>query len=269
MKTYEVEGKKYEVRKPTVEQQREGQKVYNRAFSEAVKSGAILREKLDDLMREQNLWDDAKQVKFKLWNKELADIELRLTKGGIKKTDAKGLCLQARKLKEDIRDLLSVKTELDVNTCQGQADNAKFNYYVSACLVYNDSGKQVYSNLDEYLKNSSDVVAFTGARKFADIYYGLDENYELNTIENKVLKQLGFINEKLQFIDKDGKLVDEQGRRINELGQLVNEDGRVTDSSGNLLDEKGDYIVDSMPFLEDDGTPIMEKVEEKAEQISA
>ena len=262
MTTFDFDNKKYDVRKPTLEQQREGQKVYNRSFNDAANSKAILREKLEDLMREQNLWDDAKQLKLKTWNAELSALELRLTKGGMKKTEAKNLCLKIRDLKAEIRNLLKHKMELDVHTCQGQADNARFNYYVSVCLVYNDTGKPVYSSLDDYLQHSSDFVAYTGAAKFADLYYGLDENYELNTIENKTLRKLGFVNDKLEFIDKDGNLVDELGRRINAFGQLINNDGKRVDEDGNLLDDKGDYVVETLPFLEDDGTPIEDKKEE-------
>ena len=39
------------------------------------------------------------------------------------------------KTQRDMRDLISVRTSLDNHSAEGQADNARFNYLVSACGV--------------------------------------------------------------------------------------------------------------------------------------
>ena len=43
---------------PSLKDRQESEKVYNEAFSRAVKSGALLRAKLEDFVREQGLRDD-------------------------------------------------------------------------------------------------------------------------------------------------------------------------------------------------------------------
>lgn len=63
------------VRSPSLNDQREAQKVYNQAFTDAVKSKSVVRAKLDDLLQDQGLWDDQKQAKFTGLQRELFDGE--------------------------------------------------------------------------------------------------------------------------------------------------------------------------------------------------
>lgn len=258
MITFEHDGKNYEVRKPGLEQQREAQRQYNRAFNDAAQSGAILRPKLEDFMRQQSLWDDAKQAEYALLGKQVADNELILAKGGIKKIEARRVGLEIKKLRNKMRDLISVRTELDSHTCEGQAFNARFNYLVSACVVYKDNGKQVYKNFEEYMSRSDERLAFLAAEKLSELIYGVTEDAEMKTEENKVLRKLGYMDEKGRLINTAGHLVDEEGRLINEDGYFVNENGELVDVDGNLRTKEGDYVVEHLPFLDDDGNPIPE-----------
>ena len=146
------------VKMPNLQNQREGQKVYNQAFSDAVKSGSIVRAKLDDLLTEQGLWDDSKQARFMAIQKELNDSEKKLAIGGISLREAKNVAINMKKVRDELRELISVKTNLDTHTAEGQADNARFNYLVSCCVVYNDSKKPYFSNYEDYLNRSSDPV---------------------------------------------------------------------------------------------------------------
>ena len=49
---------------PTAQQHEDGTMEYNRVFSKALQSGALLREKLEVHMRQQNLWDDKKEKEY-------------------------------------------------------------------------------------------------------------------------------------------------------------------------------------------------------------
>jgi hypothetical protein len=125
-----------DIKAATLADQRESQKIYNQSFSDAVKSGSIVRAKLDDLLKDQGLWDDKKENQFKTLQKEIFDNEKKLAKGGISLKDAKNLAISIQQLRNELRDLIAVKTNLDSHTAEGQADNARFNYLVSACVVY-------------------------------------------------------------------------------------------------------------------------------------
>lgn len=262
--TVKIEDKETEVlvRAPSLNDQREAQKVYNQAFTDAIKSKSVVRAKLDDLLVDQGLWDDEKQAKFTGLQKELAEGEKRLAKGGFGLKEAKDLAIKMKAVRDDIRDLISVRTSLDNHSAEGQADNARFNYLVSACVVYNSSKEPCFKNMEDYLNRSTEEVALLGAQHLANMLYGLDNDYENNLPENKFLKKYKFVDEKLRLIDKKGRLIDEDGRLVNEEGRYIDEEGNLVDKYGNKVDEDGEFVVDAEPFLDEDGNPILLEDEE-------
>lgn len=263
-----IDGKEvsFLIRSPTLQDQKEATKVYNTAFTDALKSKAIVRAKLDDLLVEQGLWDDSKQMRFSTLQAQILEGERKLAKGGISLSKAKEEALKMKKLREDLRDLIAVKTNLDTHTAEGQADNARFNYLVSACTVYEDNKKPYFSSYEDYnAKSASDPVATLAAQNLAGMLYGLDNDYEEKLPENKFLKQYKFVDDKLRLINKDGKLIDSDGRLIDENGRFINDKGEFVDKDGNPVDIDGDYVVEFTPFLDDDGKPVVleTKKEEK------
>lgn len=263
-----VDGKEQEflIRSPSLADQRESQKVYNQAFSDAVKSGCIVRARLDDLLKEQGLWDDQKQIKFNTLQQELLDSEKVLAKGGISLKAAKETAVKMKNIREDLRELISVRTNLDNHTAEGQADNARFNYLISACLVYsNNKEKKYFKDYSEYLSRASEPVAIKAAQVLANMLYGLDNDYEKKLPENKFLVKYKFVDAKLRLVNDKGQLVDSEGRLIDENGRFINAEGKYVDKNGNLVDENGDYVLEFKPFTDDDGNPILENEEVKDE----
>ena len=245
------------IQEPTLHQQRESQKIYNQAFSDAVNSGSIVRARLDDLLKEQGLWDDQKEAAFAALQVQINDQEKTLAKGGISLSKAKSIALELRDLREKMRDLISIKTNLDTHTAEGQADNAKFNYLVSRCLVYKNSKKPYFSTYEDYLNRSSDIIGVMGAQKLAAMMYGLDSEFEKKLPENKFLLDYKFVNEDLRFIDKEGRFTDQDGRLIDKNGRYINEKGEFVDKNGALVNQAGNYVSDFKPFTDDTGKPVI------------
>jgi hypothetical protein len=260
------EEKTFMARSPSLSDQREAQKVYNTAFTDAIKSNSVVRAKMEDVLEEQGLWNKDKQAKYENLQKELSDGEKRLAKGGIQLSEAKKIALRMRDVRLEIRDLISVRTSLDNHSAEGQADNARFNYLVSACVVYKDTEKPYFKELADYMDRIDDPVALAGAQKLANMIYGLDNNFEKNLPENKFLTKYKFVNDDLRFIDKKGRTIDAEGRLVDENGRFIDEEGNFVDRDGNRVDKDGEYLVDSQPFLDDDGNPIvLEDTTEKKE----
>lgn len=261
-KTFKVEldGKDVEfiIRTPSLSEQREGQKVYNQSFSDAVKAKAIVRARMDDLLEEQGLWDSSKQKRLTELQQIVLDNERALAKGGIPLKKAKELAMEMKNTRLKIRELIADKTSLDNHSAEGQADNARFNYLVSVCLVYNETKQPYFKNLEDYLSRSNEPVAILAAQHLANMLYGLDNDYEKNLPENKFLKKFKFVDDNLRLINDKGKLVDEEGRLVDENGRYINEAGEFIDRHGNRVDDKGEYVVEHKPFLDDDGNPIAE-----------
>lgn len=263
----EIDGeeKTFMVRSPSLADQREAQKVYNTAFTNAIKSNSVVRAKMDDVLEEQGLWNKDKQRKYDELQNEISEGEKSLAKGGIQLTEAKKIALKMRDLRLELRDLISVRTSLDNHSAEGQADNERFNYLVSACVVYKDNDKPYFKDLADYMDRTDDPVALVGATRLANMLYGLDDNFEKKLPENKFLKKYKFVNENLRFIDKKGRTIDADGRLVDENGRFIDEEGNFVDKEGSRVDAEGDYVVDSQPFLDDDGNPVVLDEETKEE----
>lgn len=259
-----VDGKErdFEIIAASLAVQRESMKIYNQAFSDAVKSGSIVRAKLDDLLRDQGLWNESKDIEFSTLQKQILNKEKLLAQGGISLKQARNIAIEMKNLRIKLRDLISVKTELDTHTAEGQADNARFNYLVSQCVVYKDTKKPYFSSYEDYLNRNTELVAILGAQKMASIMYGLDSDFEKKLPENKFLIKYKLVDENLNYVDDKNRRVDEDGRLIDANGRFINEEGQFVDKDGNLVDVDGEYIVEFKPFLDDDGNPITEESEQ-------
>ena len=259
----------FAVLSPLPENGRKAQAVYNSVFSEALANKGLLRRRLNGYMKDQGLWDDKKEDQQRELASELNAMELKIQKGGIKLTEARKIALDMRVLRIKLRDLIAAKNELDQNTAEGQAENARFNCLVSQCLVYNDTGKPVYSDMDEYLKNGDQEEAWRGAQELAGMLYQLDKNFDANLPENKFLQTWKFVDEELRLINKDKELVDLDGKLINEDGHFIDAEGSLIDRKGNPVDEDGNYSVEGSPFLDDDGAELVSPEEEEKSDAEA
>ena len=253
-----VDGKDvtFKVNSPSFDNQREAQKIYNRAFSDSVNSGSIIRARLDEIMEEQGLWDEDKQ-------KELIDVQTKinhgektLASGGISLDKAKQIAINMRTEREKLKLLLATKNNLDNNTAEGQADNAKFNFLVSCCVVYKDTDKPYFQGYEDFLNKANSTVAIQGSFKLGNIVYGLSEDFEKELPENEFLTSYGFVDNNLNLVDKKGRLVDTEGRLIDAAGRFINESGEYVDIDGNPVNVDGSYTTEFKPFLDESGKPV-------------
>jgi len=253
--SFELEGKKYQIRKPSSDDMIKAKAIYNRFFNEAIKVGCPLRATASKILREQGLWNDDKQNELNELYKKIEENELVLSKGGIRASKAREICLKVKSLREEVQNLLIPMTDFNRHTAEGQAENGQFDYFVSCCLV-NEDGSPVFKTYEEYVEKGATAIGILGAQKFADYYYGIQEDFQGSLLENKVLKQLKFIDEQYRLVDNKGRLINEEGQLVNELGQRIDENGVLINSFGHKVDENGDFLVEFKPFLDDNGNPI-------------
>jgi hypothetical protein len=271
VKAVDSDGKRVEVAvlRPTAKVSREAQKIYNRFFRDALESGALLRQKLDGYMTEQGLWSDVKQTEYDKLTKAIIADEKTINAGGIKLSEAKALALSMADKRLELRDLIAERTIMDGNTAEGQADNGRFNYLMASCIVDQTSGSPVFADedgnpsVDVYDENAGEDYVVKCAGKLAEMMYGLDSSYEANLPENKFLKKFDFINDDLHLVNDDGHTVDREGRLVNEDGRFIDKDGNFVDKEGTPINEEGEYIIETKPFLDDDGNELI--IEDKEE----
>jgi hypothetical protein len=260
--------------KPSPKHTRESQKIYNRTFRDALESGALLRARLGDYMEEQGLWNEAKQKEYDKVLTQILDDEKRLKKGGIKLSEAKQIAFTMADRRSDLRELLTEKTIMDSNTAEGQSDNSRFNYLMACCVVNPETGEPLFTDDDgepcvnAYEEASDNEYIVSAAGKFAEMVYGLDDNYESKLSENEFLRKFDFMNDDLQLVNKQGQAIDKKGRLINKDGRFIDEDGNFIDIDGNQVDEDGEYMFEEEPFLDDDGKEVAVKETVKKKKVT-
>ena len=259
-KRFTFNDKDYVIRPAKAHASVEAQKVYNKTFKRAIEEGAILKKSLEDHMRRQGLWDDSKQEEYELLLKKSADIEYKIKTGQYKKaSEVRDKSIELKRLRNELSSLLMVRNSMDSNTADGQADNERFFYLITACVYDYETQKSVYTSLDDYHEKADTELAVKCASEFANFAYGLEENFEDKLIENKLLKKLGLLNDKGQLTNKYGQRVDLEGNLLNSEGARIDKDGNRIDINNNPVID--DSVIDTLEFEDDLGE---NEVEEKS-----
>ena len=268
---------KFSIKTPGAEEIKKSQVVYNKAFKQALDDGALLRQKLTEYMREQNLWDDNKQKQYDDLIEQISEMEESLQKGGIRLSLAKEIALDLRKKRDKFRTLIAERNALDAASAEGQADNARFEELVRLCTMKPETNARWFCDQKDYDASANQPWVVTAAEKLGNAMYGLDPNYEKNLEENKFLQEFKYVDNELRFINEDGHTVDSEGRLTNEDGRYIayenDEDYKARKNSyfvnrdGEKVVEKGDEwvkesIAERSPFLDEDDNPIELKEEE-------
>ena len=266
-KKFEHEDKQYFIKELTADQTIEAQRVYTKEFKKAVEDGAILKQSLEEHMRDQGLWDDEMAEKYTDLVKQSADLEYKIKSGAYKKaSELRDKAFELKKIRNELTALLSVRNSMDSVTAEGLADNERFFYLVSVCVYDYLTQKPVFSSLQDYKDQADSDLAVKCASEYANVAYGLDENFQDAFVENKLLKRLNLLNDKGQLINRKGQRVDINGNLLDDEGSRIDADGNRIDINNNpLLD---DSVVDELDF-EDDLAEDTEKEEKPKRKTRA
>ena len=209
------------LRQPTPQDYRDSQIQYNETFRKALDSGALLRQKLTDYMKEQGIWDDEKQKENDKYIKDISQREDALKGGGIRLSEAKDIALELRELRGGFRELLAERNALDSNSAEGQADNARFSELIRVCMLDPNTKQPKFPDQATYDSQADQPWVVEAAGELAGMIYGLDPDYDKNLEENKFLKEFKFVDKDLRFINKGGHFVDMDGRLVDEEGRFI------------------------------------------------
>ena len=138
------------------------------------------------------------------------------------------------------------------------------------CLVYEETGEKYFpGGLEEYTAAVNDAAAAKGATEFYYLISG-SENLDDSLPENEFLKKFKFADDKNRLVDTDGRLISRDGKHIDDQGRYVrwNDDGSsvFVDVEGKELNDEGEYDVETSPFLDEDGEPIVLESEKEPDK---
>ena len=236
------------VQKPNNDTVKKADRHKSKVWNQCIQDEILTKKELAVLMRKRGIWDDKKDKEEEEITQAIVNLEKELSfgKNGKKPKVSEGrdIAVEIRKKRSDLRDLIAERIELEENTADSLADNARFDFLVAHCTFYKD-GKPVYKDYDEYNNKSADEVAFEAASLLGKMLYNLDSNFEKNLPENKFLTKFNLVNDDLSLVDPNNPehLIDTKGKRIDEDGYYLDEDGNRVDREGNKLSEDGGYEI--------------------------
>lgn len=218
----------------------------SKVWNEAIQDGVLTKKEMLNKMKERGVWDEKKDEEEKSLGRQLAELEKKLYHGDGKKkpklSEGRDIAIQIRRKRMEMRNLLTEKIQLEENTADNLADNARFDYIVASCTYYKN-GQPVYKDFDDYNGKSADELAFSAASKLSQMLYNLDSSFEKSLPENRFLSKFNLVNEKLSLVDPNNPdhLIDTEGKRIDEDGYYLDDDGNRIDREGNRLNKDGEY----------------------------
>jgi hypothetical protein len=180
------------VKSPSPEHKKEAQIIYAQAVTRALTNKMMPRDRLDTYLRTNGIVDDAYfETEQKLIDSIKKNVK-KLSAGGIKKSEGYDLAQQIKKDRAQLVELRTKVTSLDNITAEAFGENARFNYLVSVCTVYNSTGELYFKDVEDYESQSSTDIAFECATALAAMVAGVNPKFEESLPENKFLKKFGY-----------------------------------------------------------------------------
>jgi hypothetical protein len=165
---FNLNGQEFFVRGPTAAEASTGQRICDAVLAEGVAAGKIRNADVTHHLIAAGDWDANKDV-------ELArlDEKLRLRLGQFRVCKDKVAATRLRDLRCQRVELLKPWIALSQTTAESFAVNARFDYLVTVCLRYADTGEPVYADVAAYHNHATDKVACEGAGRLYELLTGL------------------------------------------------------------------------------------------------
>lgn len=176
---------------PTQETIVNGQEVYNKAFRKALDSGALLSVRFAKVLEEQGIWSEAKDKRITTLYLLLKKYENKLKNRDQTEAEAQEHANKMRELRKELNELSEVQSSFSNQTAEGQADDVRYNYYCTQCIIDKETNKPYYHSIEDFVKRSDSDFALEAAKIFGCMLHGVDENYESKLPEEIFFKRFG------------------------------------------------------------------------------
>lgn len=235
------------VRKPSIKIDNDAKMVASREFNRAVQNKVPLETTLDKGTKDQ-VWTDEHKAEAERIAAFLDDAALKLSKPakhGLTERKARELAIEMRRQRRDFENLTAARRRLFQYTAEAMAEQAKFNYLVFACTVYEEEDKgRVFESVDEYLSRlgDDDEVAVMASWMLSGLLYKINPDYYKRNHENIFLLKHKMCDDDLRLVNKDGKYVDIEGHLVNKDDQRIDAEGNVIKPAEEAPDEGPEFL---------------------------
>lgn len=132
----------------TIEQNFYAQRVFKRAYDEALFSGVLVRKEMLQILEEQEIWTEKEEDLLKKGTKEIEDLKLSIYENFLRPSKRESLREELRDSERKQTALLEKKHSNDHLDCQGIATYARLNWVIENTTTYKDGTRYSFEELD-------------------------------------------------------------------------------------------------------------------------
>jgi hypothetical protein len=237
--SFEIKGKKYNLKKITNKEHIEINLKYGAALNRAMNEGLATNEDIISRIGKRQDKDEA-NAEWKTLREKVIKLEEELItcKTEKKKID---IALQLKNARLSFNSLTNSFAHMLTNTTESFADDIRCKWIAFYALT-DDKNNRLFDNFDEFLE-SEDDAANEAMRQVMYRSFGLDPTGL--SPEDTILKGAGRLTEDGFLLDTTGKIVNNVGMPIDKLGRLVDNDGFIINERGKYIGETGSLVHDT------------------------
>jgi len=143
----------FELIVPGLAQERESEMERLKAYTEALKGGVLPREKMREILQDNDVWNDKSEQSFTESIKKVAKLELKLkdaiTKG--EGTECTNIAGELSRERLGMFRLFLIQQTVLTNSCEGYAELVKLEAMMAACTYKKQSKQRYWENYREYV----------------------------------------------------------------------------------------------------------------------
>ena len=199
--TFNFKDKDFSIARPTQEELMEIDMEYRKGFSVAIRNNIMTEFESKKRFEKDGIWGETNEDEMRQLQLEIVNMELELEKKD--GSDGRTLAFDLMDKRNKLVELLQYKTHLfKGQTAEGYANERKTLMFSALCTMKAKGGR-AFKDLQEFLDHEDHEFTANcyGQASLAD--YGMSEE-DLNpvTLENKWLKEQGYVDDKGQLSEK-------------------------------------------------------------------
>ena len=132
----------------TIEQNVYAQRVFKRAYDEALLSGVYTRKEMLEILEEQGVWTKKEEDLLKKGVKQIEDLKLSIYENFLRPSKRESSRKELRELEKQQMALLEKKSSSNHLDCQGIATYARLNWIIENTTTYKDGTPYSFEELD-------------------------------------------------------------------------------------------------------------------------
>lgn len=150
-------------RRPTQKTMSDAELVYRQMFSVCFRKGILTNAEVEKLLRERDMWDDAKDTEALTIRLKIAELEDKLDKE-VTNEEGQSLCAQIGALRMSLQSHNNPVLSVAENTCESIGSEERNQFLVTACIFDAKTGVKVYKDVADF-KERADTQAAVDSYK--------------------------------------------------------------------------------------------------------